>query len=170
MKKLLSVALMLAIAFSMVTCAFASDISLGENEIPMNETTFVDDFECGIVEVNWYSSKDFDYDLVQKQKGFEYIVIVLSEKNTSSETANAPMLNLLSADGQQCINVPVLSLYKKQYKVNFGATMAGSTDYAYFIFQVPSGSKLFKLQVLSNGFGQHSKTIVFSRNDIQKRK
>ena len=122
MKKLFSVVLILLMAFSIVTCAFASDTSLGENEIPMNETTFVDNFECGIEEVNWYSSKDFDFDVVQKVKGFEYIIIVLSEKNTSGETANAPMLNLLSADGQQCITLPVASLYKKQYKINFGAT------------------------------------------------
>ena len=170
MKQFFSVVLILLMAFSIVTCAFASDTSLGENEIPMNETTFVDNFECGIEEVNWYSSKDFDFDVVQKVKGFEYIVIVLSEKNTSGETANAPMLNLLSADGQQCITLPVASLYKKQYKINFGATMAGSTAYAYFVYQIPSGSKLFKLQILSNGFGENSKTIVFSRKDIKKRK
>ena len=141
--------------------------TFSENEVSINETTIVDAFECYIKEVNWYSSKDFDFDLVKKEKGFEYIVIVLSEKNTTDKTANAPMFNVLSADNQQCNTIPVLCLYKNQYKINFGATMANTTSSAYFIYKIPAGSKSFKLQILSNKLGADSKYIVFDRDDIK---
>ena len=159
------------VAQSIISDAPASTSSgslLEENEIPFSESTIVDGFECNIEEVNWYSSRDFDYDLVDREDGYEYIVIVLAEKNTTTDTENAPMLNILSADGQQCsLMPPILSLYKNKYKINFGATMADSTAYAYFIYQIPIESQSFKLQILSNGFGTNSKYIVFNRNDIQ---
>ena len=141
--------------------------TIGENEISINETTIVDDFECSIKEINWYSAKDFELDFVEKVKGYEYIVIVLTEKNTTSETENAPMFNVLSADGQDCIYIPVLSLYKNQYRINFGATMANTSADAYFIYQIPSGSQSFKLQIMSNGFGSDSEYFVFDRDDIK---
>lgn len=136
-------------------------------EKTIGDITIVDDFECQIKEVNWYSASDFDYDCIESEEGFEYIVIVLSEKNTTNETANAPMLNLLSADDKSCTTKNALSLYKKQYKINFGATMAGSTAESYVIYQIPSGAKSFKFQILSNGFGSNSDYIVFDRGDIQ---
>ena len=159
---------LIALLGSCPAYASASDAALGENEIPITETTFVDDFECKIKEVNWYSPDDFGMDIVKKQDGFEYIVIVLSETNTTNDTKNAPALNLLSADGMQCMISPaVLRLYKNQYKINFGATMAQTTAESYFVYQIPSGSQSFKLQILSNGFGKNSKYIVFNRDDIK---
>ena len=146
------------------------DTSPKSNEVSLNETVIVDDFECSIKEVNWYNPSDFDFDIfeaLEKEDGFEYIVIVLSEKNTTNETKNAPMLSILSADGKQCTNLSILSLYKKQYKVNFGATMANTTADAYGIYKIPSGSQTFKLQIMSNGFGSNSKYFVFDRKNIQ---
>lgn len=136
-------------------------------EISINKTTTVDGFECQIKEVNWYSPSDFDFDLIEREEGFEYLVIVLSEKNTTDDTKNAPMFNILSADNKQCINLTALSLYKKKYKINFGATLPNSTAEAYVIYKVPSGSSSFKLQILSNNFGNDSDYIVFSRSDIK---
>ena len=137
------------------------------NEKTIGDTTVVDGFECQIKEVNWYSSSDFDYDIIEKEDGYEYIVIVLSEKNTTDSTENAPMFSILSADGQQCTNKAGLSLYKNQYKINFGATMAGATAEAYVVYQIPSGAEEFKLQIMSNGFGSNSDYIFFERDDIQ---
>ena len=57
--------------------------------------------------------------------------------------------------------------YKNQYKINFGATMAGATAKAYVIYQIPSGAETFKFQILSDGFGSNSDYIIFSRDDIQ---
>ena len=136
-------------------------------EITINDTTLVDGFECRIKEINWYSASDFDYDVVQAVSGFEYIVIVFSEKNTNSDTENAPMFSLLSADGVECTQLTALSLYKKQYKVNFGATMPDTTAEAYAIYQIPKGAESFKLQILSNGFGENSQFFVFTREDIK---
>ena len=136
-------------------------------EKTIGDITIVDDFECQIKEVNWYSASDFDYDCIESEEGFEYIVIVLSEKNTTNETQNAPMSNLLSADDKECVNKIGLSLYKKQYKMNFGATMACATAESYVIYQIPSGANSFKFQILSNGFASNSDYIVFDRGDIQ---
>lgn len=147
-----------------------TDTSPNSNELSINDIAIVDDFECSIKEINWYSPSDFDFDIfeaLEKEEGFEYIVIVLSEKNTTNDTKNAPMLNILSADGKQCNNLSILSLYKKQYKINFGATIANSTAEAYVIYKIPTGSQSFKLQILSNGFGSNSKYFVFERNDIK---
>jgi len=147
------------------------NVNVGNNtdgiELTIGDTTIVDDFECQIKEVNWYSSSDFDYDIIDREDGYEYIVIVLSEKNTTDSTENAPMFSILSADGQQCTNKAGLSLYKNQYKINFGATMAGATAEAYVIYQIPSGAETFKLQIMSNGFGANSEYIFFERDDIQ---
>ena len=90
-----------------------------------------------------------------------------SEKNTNDETQNAPSTSILSADGEQCINLTVLSLYKGKYKINFGATLPNSTAESYVIYKVPLGASSFKLQILSNGFGNSSDYIVFSRDDIK---
>ena len=117
--------------------------------------------------MNWYSPSDFDFDVIEREDGFEYLVIVLSEKNTTDKTQNAPVSNILSADGKQCVNAPALSLYKKKYKINFGATLPNSTAEAYVIYKVPSGASSFKLQILSNSFGSASDYIVFSRADIK---
>ena len=76
------------------------------------------------------------------------------------------MLNILSADGQQCNTLSVLSLYKNQYKINFGATMANTAAEAHVIYKIPAGAESFKLQILSNGFGTNSEYVCFSRNDI----
>ena len=136
-------------------------------EKTIGDITIVDNFECQIMEVNWYSASDFNPAFLEPEEGFEYIVVVLSEKNTTNDTENAPALNLLSADGKECLNKAGLSLYKNQYKINFGATLAGSTAEAYFIYQIPTGAKSFKFQILSNGFGSSSDYIVFDRDDIQ---
>lgn len=133
----------------------------------IGDITIVDDFECKIKEVNWYSSSDFNPAFITPEEEFEYIVIVLSEKNTTNETKNAPMLNLLSADGKECISKAGLSLYKKQYKINFGATMPDSTAEAYVVYQIPNGTEHFKFQILSNGFGSNSDYIVFNRDEIR---
>lgn len=145
----------------------SSSSTSNSNEISIDESAMVDGFECRIKEINWYSASDFDYDVIQKEDGYEYIVIVLSEKNTNSNTENAPMLSLLSADGVECLNQSALSLYKKQYKINFGATMADTTAEAYVIYKIPAGAESFKLQILSNGFGESSKYFVFTRDDIK---
>ena len=190
MKKIITVLLALVLSISLCACNFVntrkssqifSDTDNTENdsqatsdsesasikEISINNFTIVDDFECQIKEVNWYSASDFDFDVIQQESGFEYIVIVLSERNTTNQTENAPMLNLLSADGKECSRKAGLSLYKNQYKINFGATMAGSTSESYVIYQIPAGAQSFKLQILSNGLGPGSDYIVFYRNDIQ---
>lgn len=138
-----------------------------KNEISIDESTIVDNFECRVKELNWYSASDFDYDCVDREEGYEYLVIVLSEKNMTDETKNAPMVSLLSADGHECINTAALSLYKKKYKINFGATMPYTTADAYVIYKVPTGAQKFKLQIMSNGFGSNGKYIVFNRTDIK---
>ena len=171
MKKILSAILSSILLFSLCSCSYtesdsSSDLS-GSKEISINEITTVDSFECQIKEVNWYSPSDFNFDVIEREEGFEYLVIVLSEKNTTDETQNAPITSMLSADGKQCINLTALSLYKKKYKINFGATLPNSTAEAYVIYKVPSGASLFKLQILSNGFGSASDYIVFSRADIK---
>ena len=114
-----------------------------------HDITIVDNFECQIKEVNWYVASDFDPAFLVPEEGFEYIVIVLSEKNTTDKTENAPSLNLLSADGQVCLNMVGLSLYKKQYKLNFGATLPDATAEAYVIYQIPVGAESFKLLLCS---------------------
>ena len=167
MKKILSIILSMVLLVALCSCANTESGSSDTKEISISETTIVDDFECKIKEINWYSPSDFDLDVVEREEGFEYLVIVLSEKNTTDETQNAPMSSMLSADGQQCTNVSALSLYKKNYKINFGATLPNSTAEAYVIYKVPSGASSFKLQILSNGFGQASDYIVFSREDIK---
>lgn len=177
MKKVISLILALVMCLSLCACGEGSmttnSSTSEETKTPNNkektigDVTTVDNFECRIKEVNWYSASDFDFDCIQPEEGFEYIVMVLSEKNTTNETQNAPMINLLSADGKECTNKIGLSLYKKQYKLNFGATLAGATAEAYVIYQIPSGAKSFKFQILSNGFGSSSDYFVFSREDIQ---
>ena len=159
-------------SFSKIVTAKTKNVNssvdaLNSNGDSFNKITFVDNFECRLKEVNWYSPSDFDFDVVEHEEGFEYIVVVLSEKNTSNETQNAPMVNILAADGVQCVNVPVLSLYKKKYKINFGATLPNTTAEAYVLCKIPAGAKSFKLQILSNGFGTASDYIVFSRSDIK---
>lgn len=136
-------------------------------KLTIGDITHIDNFDCKIKEVNWYSAGDFDYDCVDHEEGFEYIVILLSETNTTDDTENAPMLSMLSADGKQCLNITALSLYKKKYKINFGATMPQSEAEAYVIYKIPEGSSSFELQFLSNGFGKSSDYIAFSRNDIK---
>lgn len=148
----------------------AESNNLSKNDaISINEITLVDDFECKITEVNWYSPSDFDLgtDFLEREEGFEYIVVVLSEKNTSDSTKNAPYSALLSADDQQCVNVPALSLYKSKYKINFGATLPNATAEAYVIYKIPAGANSFKLQILSNEFGENSDYIMFNRTDIK---
>lgn len=171
MKKILSAILSIILLFSLCSCTYTesdSSSDLSENkEILINEITTVDGFECQIKEVNWYSPSDFDFDVIEREEGFEYLVIVLSEKNTTDDTQNAPFTSMLSADGKQCINLTALSLYKKKYKINFGATLPNSTAEAYIIYKVPSDASSFKLQILSNGFGSSSDYIVFSRADIK---
>ena len=167
------IAMVVALVFSKGTDNNSISNDLSQNntsatkEITINDTSVVDDFECKIKEVNWYSPADFDLDLLQKEEGFEYIVVVLTEKNTTNDTENAPMVNILSADDKQCVSKPVLNLYKNQYKANFGATMANETAEAYFIYQIPSGAKSFKMQILSNSFGKSSECFVFDRDDIK---
>lgn len=167
MKKVLSAILSVVILVALCGCDYTEDGLSGNNEISINEITIVDGFECQIKEVNWYSPSDFDFDAIEREDGFEYLVIVLSEKNTSDETQNAPNTSILSADGEQCVNLAALSLYKKQYKINFGATLPNSIAESYVIYKVPSGANSFKLQVLSNGFGSPGDYIVFSRSDIK---
>jgi len=171
MKKLISAVLLIVLLFTFCGCTdndTNAESGLSKNkEISINEITTVDDFECQIKEVNWYAPSDFAFDVIEREDGFEYLVIVLSEKNTTDETQNAPVSNILSADGKQCVNVPVLSLYKKEYKINFGATLPNSTAEAYVIYKVPSGASSFKFQIFSNGFGSASDYIVFSRSDIK---
>ena len=177
MKKTIILILALVMCLSLCACGESSTptgstTSANTNtpnsqEKTIGDITYVDDFECQIKEVNWYSASDFDFDCINPEEGFEYIVIVLSEKNTTNETKNAPISNLLSADDKGCINKIGLSLYKKQYKINFGATLAGATAEAYVIYQIPSGAKSFKFQILSNGFGSNSDYIVFYRSNIQ---
>lgn len=172
MRKILSVILSIAFLFTLCSCT-ENESSSSENkessskEISINEITTVDGFECQIKEANWYSPSDFDLDLIEREDGFEYLVIVLSEKNTTDETQNAPAVSMLSADDAQCINLTALSLYKKKYKINFGATLPNATAEAYVIYKVPSGASSFKFQILSNGFGGASDYIVFSRADIK---
>ena len=175
MKKTLSAIFVIILLFSLCSCTYIeSDLSsdsasdLSENkEISINEITTVDGFECQIKEVNWYSPSDFEFDVIEREEGFEYLVIVLSEKNTNDDTRNAPSTSILSADGEQCINLIALSLYKGKYKINFGATLPDSTAEAYVIYKIPSGASSFKLQILSDGFGNSSDYIVFSREDIK---
>ncbi|MBE6749815.1 MAG: hypothetical protein E7560_01450 [Ruminococcaceae bacterium] len=167
MKKILSVFLSIILLFTLCSCTNNESGSSENKEISINEITTVDGFECQIKEVNWYSPSDFDFDVIEREEGFEYLVIVLSEKNTTDDTQNAPVTSMLSADGKQCINLTALSLYKKKYKINFGATLPNSTAEAYVIYKVPSGASSFKLQILSNGFGSASDYIVFSRADIK---
>ena len=167
MKKMLLAVLLIIFLFTLCSCAFVEIGSSENKEISINEITTVDGFECQIKEVNWYSPSNFDYDVIEREEGFEYLVIVLSEKNTTDGTQNAPFTSLLSADGKQCVNLPALSLYKKKYKINFGATLPNSTAEAYVIYKVPSGANSFKLQILSNGFGKASEYIVFSRSEIK---
>ena len=169
MKKIVFLLFALVLCLSLCSCGEGSSTtnSSAPEEKTIGDITIVDDFECQIKEVNWYSASDFDYDCIDPEEGFEYVVIVLSEKNTTNETKNAPMSSLLSADGKGCTSKIGLSLYKKQYKINFGATLAGTTAEAYVIYQIPSGAKSFKLQILSNGFGSNSDYIVFDRSDIQ---
>lgn len=179
MKKTLSAILAIILLFSLCSCTyFESDLSSDSlsdsvsdlsviKEISIDESTTVDGFECQIKEVNWYSPSDFDFDAIEHEEGFEYLVIVLSEKNTNDETQNAPSTSILSADGEQCINLTVFSLYKGKYKINFGATLPNSTAESYVIYKVPLGASSFKLQILSNGFGNSSDYIVFSRDDIK---
>jgi len=179
MKKILSAVLSVLVLFALCSCTHTesgssennenstNEITTENNEISINEITTVDDFECQIKEVNWYSPSDFDFDVIEREEGFEYLVIVLSEKNTTAETQNAPITSMLSADGKQCVNLTALSLYKKKYKINFGATLPNSIAEAYVIYKVPAGANSFKLQILSNGFGSASEYIVFSRTDIK---
>lgn len=167
MKRTLSVVLLIAFLFTLCSCTYTESGSSENKEISINEITIVDDFECQIKEVNWYSPSDFAFDVIEREEGFEYLVIVLSEKNTTNDTQNAPSANILSADGKQCVNLTALSLYKKEYKINFGATLPNSTAEAYVIYKVPAGASSFKLQILSNGFGSASDYIVFSRSDIK---
>ena len=177
MKKIISLLLMLVLCLSLCACSGGStttntEASTGSEtsnskEKTIGDITVVDNFECQIKEVNWYSGSDFDYDFIEPEDGFEYIVMVLAEKNTTNETENAPMLSLLSADGKGCINKVGLSLYKKQYKINFGATLPGTIAEAYVIYQIPAGAQSFKFQILSNGFGSNSDYIVFDRDDIK---
>ena len=174
MKKIISLLLALVLCLSLCACSGDSTVAPVETvtsnskEKTIGDITIVDDFECQIKEVNWYSSSDFDPAFIVPEDGFEYIVLVLSEKNTTSETKNAPMLNLLSADNKECISKAGLSLYKNQYKMNFGATSAGATAEAYVIYQIQTGAESFKFQILSNGFGSSSDYIVFDRDDIQQ--
>lgn len=167
MKKILLAVLSIILLFTLCSCTDTESASSENKEISINEITTVDGFECQIKEVNWYSPSDFDFDVIEREEGFEYLVIVLSEKNTTDDTQNAPITSMLSADGKQCINLTALSLYKKKYKINFGATLPNSTAEAYVIYKVPSGSSSFKLQILSNGFGSDSDYIAFSREDIK---
>lgn len=167
MNKILSVILSIILLFTLCSCTNNERGSSGNKEISINENTTVDGFECQIKEVNWYSPSDFDYDVIEREEGFEYLVIVLSEKNTTADTQNAPVTSMLSADSKQCINLTALSLYKKKYKINFGATLPNSTAEAYVIYKVPSGANSFKLQILSNGLGSASDYIVFNRADIK---
>lgn len=176
MEKVISLFLVLALCLVLCACSGSSTTTntqettgseVSNNEKTIGDITVVDHFECQIKEVNWYLGSDFDNDFIEPVEGFEYIVLVLAEKNTTNETANAPMLSLLSADGKGCTNKVGFSLYKKQYKANFGATMSGTIAEAYVIYQIPAGAQSFKLQILSNGFGSNSDYIVFDRDDIK---
>lgn len=167
MHKIFSAILTIVLLISLCCCTYTESDSFENKEISISEFTTVDGFECQIKEVNWYSPSDFDFDVIQREDGFEYLVIVLSEKNTTDDTQNAPMTNALSADGKQCINLTALSLYKKKYKINFGATLPNTTAEAYVIYKVPSGASSFKLQIFSNGFGSAGDYIAFSREDIK---
>lgn len=171
MKKILSVVLLIVILFTFCSCVGDNTNTVSgsseKKELSINEITMVDDFECKVKEINWYSPSDFDFDIIEREEGFEYLVIVLSEKNTTDDTQNAPMTSMLSADGEQCINLTALSLYKKKYKINFGATLPKSTAEAYVIYKIPANASSFKLQILSNGLGNASDYIVFSRADIK---
>ena len=171
MKKTVSSILLIVVLLALCSCTSNyTSIESGSSknkEVSIKEITMVDNFECQIKEINWYSPSDFDFDVIEREDGFEYLVIVLSEKNTTDETQNAPAVSMLSADDAQCINLTALSLYKKKYKINFGATLPNATAEAYVIYKVPSGASSFKLQILSNGFGGASDYIVFSRADIK---
>ena len=167
MKKILIPFFSVIFFLTLCGCAYTESSSPENKEISINEITTVDDFECQIKEVNWYSPADFDFDVIEREEGFEHLVIVLSEKNTTDETQNAPIASLLSADNKQCASLTALSLYKGKYKINFGATLPNSTAEAYVIYKVPAGASSFKLQILSNGFGSGSDYIVFSREDIK---
>ncbi|MBR5451660.1 MAG: hypothetical protein IKV36_01560 [Clostridia bacterium] len=171
MKKIASSILLIVVLLALCSCTGNyTSIESGSSknkEVSIKEITMVDNFECQIKEINWYSPSDFDFDVIEREDGYEYLVIVLSEKNTTNETQNAPFTSILSADGKQCVNTPALSLYKKKYKINFGATLPDTAAEAYVIYKVPSGASSFKLQILSNGFGSASDYIVFSRADIK---
>ena len=109
MHKIFSAILTIVLLISLCCCTYTESDSFENKEISISEFTTVDGFECQIKEVNWYSPSDFDFDVIQREDGFEYLVIVLSEKNTTDDTQNAPMTNALSADGKQCINLTALS-------------------------------------------------------------
>ena len=108
MHKIFSAILTIVLLISLCCCTYTESDSFENKEISISEFTTVDGFECQIKEVNWYSPSDFDFDVIQREDGFEYLVIVLSEKNTTDDTQNAPMTNALSADGKQCINLTAL--------------------------------------------------------------